>query len=96
MQEKLKQRRMECRKRLFKCETCHCLVPEEQVKRCQRKFEYLDYYRNKIYCEKHFKPIEDRLDEKWRKSREKYKEINPSWYYGSGLYDTMKRLILIG
>ena len=72
------------------CNTCHCPITEEQALKCGFQFETLDFYRDKVYCEKHFKMVVDRLEKKRQakrlEQRRRYAQINPRWYYGDGLY----------
>ena len=85
--EILKQAKVE---KKVRCESCHCQITDEQVAKCKDKFKNLDFYRNRVYCEKHLQMILDRLEkkrlEKWREKRRMYAQINPRWYFGDGLY----------
>ena len=47
-----------------KCDFCKCSITDDQVARCKEKFKHLDYYRNKIYCERHLYMVLDELREK--------------------------------
>lgn len=77
-------------KKVCRCESCHCSITDEQVAKCKDKFQNLDFYRNRVYCEKHLQMILDRLEKKRQEKRRKYAQINPRWYFGDGLYRIMQ------
>lgn len=60
-----------------KCDFCKCPITNEQVARCKEKFKHLDYYRNKIFCERHLYMVLDELRERREEKRLGIKRLKP-------------------